>query len=433
MLQFRYVARDASGKLVDGTLTCNDRAAAIHQVEQLRYTPIKIEPIGGGATGGTGKGSNPSPAKASPAKSDSGRQGPPSVSAGSVQTLSHGHQYLFTEQLAHLLTAGMTLDEALGVLEKRLKHPKLNSLSQGLHQALVDGRSLSQALRDYPRIFSPLYVNLVSAGEASGALADILKRLVAHLADVKGLRDRVQQALLYPAVLVVAGIGLIIVFMTVMVPKLLDFFKGSGQKLPPATQMLVNANNFLVSYWWAVLLGMAGLFMLFKAFTRSPEGRKAWDFFTWRIPLYSLIIRYRFYAQFARTLGTLVENGVTLLRSLELLEDVAGNEYVRARMVEVRKAVVDGATLSVALGEQRIFPELFVDMMAVGEQTGKFGSTMQLIADVYERELDKQIKIVSTLIPPLVMFVIAALVGVVVYAILSAVFGLTQGLRGGVR
>ncbi len=429
MPQFRYVARDSSGKLIDGTLTCNDRAAAIFQVEQLRCTPIKIEPVVGPTPAGSGKAAtNPSPAK-----SEAGKQGPPSVSPGSVQTLSHGHQYLFTEQLAHLLTAGMTLDEALGVLEKRLKHPKLNSLSHGLHQALVDGRSLSQALRDYPRIFSPLYVNLVSAGEASGALADILKRLVAHLADVKGLRDRVQQALLYPAVLVFAGIGLIIVFMTVMVPKLLDFFKGSGQKLPPATQLLVNTNNFLVSYWWAVLLALAALFMVFKAFTRSPDGRKAWDYFTWRIPLYSLIIRYRFYAQFARTLGTLVENGVTLLRSLELLEDVAGNEYVRARMVEVRKAVVDGATLSVALGEQNIFPELFVDMMAVGEQTGKFGSTMQLIADVYERELDKQIKIVSTLIPPLVMFAIAAIVGLVVYGILSAVFGLTQGLRAGVR
>ncbi len=434
MPQFRYVARDASGKLIDGTLTCNDRAAAIFQVEQLRCTPIKIEPIGGAAPAGSGKtGGNPSPAKASPAKSETGKQGPPSVSAGTVQTLSHGHQYLFTEQLAHLLTAGMTLDEALGVLEKRLKHPKLNSLSQGLHQALVDGRSLSQALRDYPRIFSPLYVNLVSAGEASGALAGILKRLVAHLADVKGLRDRVQQALLYPAVLVVAGIGLIIIFMTVMVPKLLDFFKGSGQQLPAATQLLVNANNFLVHYWWAMILALVGLFMVFKAFTRSPEGRKAWDFFTWRIPLSSLIIRYRFYAQFARTLGTLVENGVTLLRSLELLEDVAGNEYVRARMVEVRKAVVDGATLSVALGEQAIFPELFVDMMAVGEQTGKFGSTMQLIADVYERELDRQIQIVSTLIPPLVMFAIAAVVGLVVYGILSAVFGLTDGLRAGVR
>jgi type II secretory pathway component PulF len=429
MPQFRYVARDASGKLIDGTLTCNDRAAAIFQVEQLRCTPIKIEPFAGSAPSGSGK----SGASPSSAKSDTGKQGPASVSAGSVQTLSHGHQYLFTEQLAHLLTAGMTLDEALGVLEKRLKHPKLNSLSQGLHQALVDGRSLSQALRDYPRIFSPLYINLVSAGEASGALADILKRLVTHLADVKGLRDRVQQALLYPAVLVVAGIGLIIVFMTVMVPKLLDFFKGTGQPLPGPTQLLVNTNNFLVHYWWAIGVGIAGLFMLFKAFTRSPEGRKAWDYFTWRIPLYSVIIRYRFYAQFARTLGTLVENGVTLLRSLELLEDVAGNEYVRARMIDVRKAVVDGATLSVALGEQKIFPELFVDMMAVGEQTGKFGSTMQLIADVYERELDKQIKIVSTLIPPLVMVVIASIVGLVVYGILSAVFGLTNGLRAGVR
>jgi type II secretory pathway component PulF len=428
MPQFRYVARDSSGKLIDGVLTCNDRAAAIYQVGQLRCTPIKIELVAGADA--SGKGTS---AAAPAAKSDTGKKGPPSVSAGSVQTLSHGHQYLFTEQLAHLLTAGMTLDEALGVLEKRLKHPKLNSLSQGLHQALVDGRSLSQALRDYPRIFSPLYVNLVSAGEASGALADILKRLVAHLSDVKGLRDRVQQALIYPAVLVFAGIGLIVVFMTVMVPKLMDFFKGSGQKLPPATQLLVDTNHLLVTYWWAGLLGLAGLYTLFKAFTRSTEGRKAWDFFVWRIPLYSLIIRYRFYAQFARTLGTLVENGVTLLRSLELLEDVAGNEYIRSRMVGVRKAVVDGATLSIALGEQNIFPELFIDMMAVGEQTGKFGSTMQLIADVYERELDKQIKIVSTLIPPLVMFVIAAIVGLVVYGILSAVFGLTQGLKAGVR
>ncbi len=327
----------------------------------------------------------------------------------------------------------MTLDEALGVLEKRLKHPKLNSLSKGLHQALVDGRSLSQALRDYPRIFSPLYVNLVSAGEASGALGDILKRLVAHLADVKGLRDRVQQALIYPAVLVVAGLGLIVVFMTVMVPKLTTFFKGTGQALPPATQMLVTANHIIVTYWWAGILAVGALVMVFKAFTRTPEGRRAWDYFTWRIPLYSLIIRYRFYAQFARTLGTLVENGVTLLRSLELLEDVAGNEYVRTRMIDVRKAVVDGATLSIALGEQKIFPELFIDMMAVGEQTGKFGSTMQLIADVYERELDKQIKIVSTLIPPIVMIAIAAIVGLVVYGILSAVFGLTSGLRGGVH
>jgi type II secretory pathway component PulF len=297
----------------------------------------------------------------------------------------------------------------------------------------VDGRSLSQALRDYPRIFSPLYVNLVSAGEASGALPEILKRLVRHLADVKSLRDRVSQALLYPSVLVVAGLGLIIVFMTVMVPKLMTFFKGTGQPLPAATQLLVTANHVIVHYWWAAVIAGAVGYGAWKTFTASAEGRRAWDYFIWRIPLYSRIIRYRFYAQFARTLGTLMENGVTLLRSLELLEEISGNEYVRLRMVEVRKAVVDGATLSVALSEQGIFPELFIDMMAVGEQTGKFGGTMQMIADVYERELDQQIQVVSTLIPPLVMIVIAAVVGLVVYGIMSAVFGLTSGLRSTVR
>ena len=422
MPQFRYVARNSEGKLIDGVITCNDRAAAIYQVEQQRCTPIKIEPLAAAPATGSSK-----------ATSGAGKQAPPSVSPDSVQTLGTAHQYLFTEQLAHLLTAGMTLDEALGVLEKRLKHPKLHGLSQGLHRALVDGRSLSQALRDYPRIFSPLYVNLVSAGEVSGALPDILKRLVAHLADVKALRDRVQQALIYPAVLVVAGIGLIITFMTVMVPKLTGFFKGSGQPLPPATQILVDANYIILHYWWVVLAGGFGLYSAWKVFTRTPEGRKAWDFFMWRVPVYSRILRFRYYAQFARTLGTLIENGVTLLRALELLEEISGNEYVRGRMLAVRKAVVDGATLSVALGEQGIFPELFVDMMAVGEQTGKLANTMHMVADVHERELDKQIQIVSTLIPPMVMICIAAVVGLVVYGILSAVFGLTQGLRTGGR
>lgn len=421
MPEFRFVARTSSGQLLDGTVTSPDRAGAIVQVERKGAVPISIVPVGA--------------ATAVPAKATgiSAREAEPDAGAETVTTLGHAHQHLFTEQLAHLLGAGMTLDEALGVLVRRLKQPRLQALSKGLHRALIDGRSLSQALREYPRIFSPLYVNLVSAGEVSGALPEILKRLVAHLADIKALRDRVKQALLYPAVLVVAGIGLIVTFMTVMVPKLTGFFKGTGQPLPAATRLLVDVNEIIVHYWWvAVLAGAAG-YAGFKAFTSRPEGRRSWDAFTWRIPIYSRIIRYRFYAQFARTLGTLVENGVTLLAALELLEDIADNAYVREKMAAARRAVVDGANLSSALTEQQLFPELFIDMMSVGEQTGKFGGTMQMIAGVYERELDQQIQIVSTLIPPLVMIVIAAVVGLVVYGIMSAVFGLTQNLRATVH
>jgi len=422
MTEFTYVARKPDGSLFRGSLQANDRRAAIAQIEKEQGVPIKIEPVGAAAEGKPAATDLQGKTKNSSAAAES-------AATETVNRLPIAQLFLFTEQLSHLLSAGMTLDEALGILVRRLQQPKLKSLSRSLHQGLVDGRSLSQAMRDFPKIFSPLYVNMVSAGEASGALSQILRRLVAHIADIKSLRDRVQQALLYPAALVFVGIALIIVFMTVMVPQLTKFLKSTGQKLPPATQMLIDANHLLTHYWWVGILVIGGLFGLWKIATRSADGRCAWDRFMWNFPGFSRIPRYRFYAQFARTLATLTENGVTLLKSLELLEDIADNEYVRLQMVEVRKAVMDGAGLSKALREAVLFPELFLDMMAVGEQTGHFSETMAMIADVHERELDKQVQFVSTLIPLLVIIVIATFVGLMVYAILSAVFGLTAGLQ----
>ena len=347
-----------------------------------------------------------------------------------VQRIPLAQLFLFTEQLAHLLAAGMTLDQALDVLVRRLQQSRLKALSRALHQALVDGRSLSQAMRGFPRIFPPLYVNLVAAGEASGALPQILRRLVAHLADVKALRDRVQQALLYPAVLVVAGIGLIAIFMTLMVPQLAQFLKTTGQALPAATRMLIGAHNLLAHYGWAGAAAGGALWLLWKAATRAPERRRTWDRFCWNFPAAGRIPRYRFYAQFARTLATLSGNGVPLLQSLELLEEITGNAWVRLQMAQARQAVADGAGLSGALRQGGLFPELFLDMMAVGEQTGRFAETMGMIADVHERELNKQVQFVSTLVPLAVIMAIALLVGAVVYAILGAVFGLTSGLQG---
>lgn len=442
MPQFRYTARDSSGQLVDGVVTANDRSGAISQVEQKKYTPIKIVAADAAPASGSPVKALPAPGgekalakveqavtKSSAASAKNGTASSAANPPMKVTTISHSQQYLFCEQLAHLLSAGMTLDESLGVLVKRLKQPKLKALSQSLHQSLIDGRSLSQAMKDFPRIFNSLFVNMISAGEASGSLSLILRRLTTYLADIKSLRDRVQQALMYPAFLVVAGIGLILVFMTTMVPQLTSFFKDTNAKLPPITKLLIDANDVITGYWWAIIGVIVGAVVLFKAATASPAGKLAWHKFKWHVPVFSLIPRYRFYAQFARTLGTLTENGVTLLRALELLEDVADNEYVRLRMVDLRASVVDGATLSGAAAPQNIFPEMFVDMMGVGEQTGKFPETMNLIADVYERELDKQVQVVSTLIPPMVMVVIAAVIGVVIYGILVAVFSLTSGVR----
>ena len=276
MLRFNYRARDAQGQLVQGTVEANDRAGAILAVEQRRCVPIKIEAAAGQTVSAT-TGNFPgglTPAMAG-GKAVTSKVPAPLASAHKAASISisHSQRLFFTEQLAYLLSVGMTLDEALGVLVKRLKQPGLQRLTATLHRRLVDGQSFSQALREYPKIFPPLYVNLVMAGEASGALSDILTRLVKHLTSMKVLRDRVMQALIYPAFLVLAGVGLIIIFITVMVPQLKTFFSStSGGTLPLPTRMLIGANELIVQYWWVMVAAGGLIFAAFKTLTRSPAG-----------------------------------------------------------------------------------------------------------------------------------------------------------------
>ena len=410
MPQFSYRARNAQGGVVEGVLDCADRSVAIHQIEQQHCIPIRIQAL-----------------------AEESKNGARAATAVALATQSlkvpHGQLLVFTEQLAHLLQAGMTLDEGLSILQKRLKQPRVQQMTKTLHQALVDGRSFSQALREFPRIFEPLYVNMVAAGEASGALPDILHRLVKHLMQAKNLRDRVQQALIYPAFLAMAGIVLITIFITFMVPQLTQFMSANGGSLPLPTRILLQVHHLITGYWWlAILLGI-GASVGFRAFVRNDEGRITWDRFRLSIPGYGRIIRHQYYAQFSRTLGTLMENGIPLLRALELVTEIAANRYLEVKLADVRRAVIDGATLSTALAAQHLFPDLFTDMMAVGEQTGHFAATMQTIADVYERELDRTVAIVSQLIPPFIILLIAIIVGFVVYSILSAVFEMTHSLQ----
>src|SRR5213082_4322307 len=302
-------------------------------------------------------------------------------------------------------------------------------MTHTLHQALIDGRSFSQALSDMPQIFTPLYVNLVAAGEASGALPQTLLRLVKHLMQAKDLRDRVQQALIYPAFLAVAGTALITIFITYMVPQLTRFMAQIGGALPLPTRILMQIHHGIITYWWLAILIVIGASVGFRAFVRTKEGRLTWDRFRLKIPGYGRVIRHRYYAQFSRTLGTLIQNGIPLLRALDLVSEIAGNRYLELKIIEARRAVIDGATLSAALQAQKLFPDLFTDMMAVGEQTGHFADTMQAIADVYERELDKTVGLISQLIPPVIIVVIAVVVGLVVFSILSAVFEMTHSLQ----
>src|SRR4051794_24908906 len=272
MPQFSYRARNAQGGLVEGVLDCPDRSVAIRQIEQQHCIPIKIQALGGESKNGAHQAS----ATATP---------------GQSLKIAHGQLLIFTEQLAHLLQAGMTLDEGLSILVKRLKQPRVQQMTQTLHRSLVDGRSFSQALREFPRIFPALYVNMVAAGEASGALPDILHRVVKHLSQTKDLRDRVQQALIYPAILAIAGIALITIFITFMVPQLTGFMSQNGGVLPLPTRMLLELNHLITTWWWLAILVVIGLSVGFRSWLQTADGRMTWDRLRLRIPGYGRIIR----------------------------------------------------------------------------------------------------------------------------------------------
>src|SRR5207237_9511694 len=280
MPQFDVRARNAQGGLVEGVLDCADRAIAIRQIELQQCIPIRIDVVGAQPKIGSRDVAAPAPARQS-------------------LKIPHGQLLVFTEQLAHLLQAGMTLDEGLSILEKRLKQRRVQQMTHSLHQALIDGRSFSQALREFPRVFPKIYVNMVAAGEASGALSEILMRLVRHLTQVRDLRDRVQQALIYPAFLLVAGICLITLFITFMVPKLVGFMAQAqtGGTLPFATRMLLEGHHIVTGYWWVGALVVLGGLAAWRAFVRTAEGRIAWDRFRLVIPAYGRVVRHRYYAQ----------------------------------------------------------------------------------------------------------------------------------------
>src|SRR5205823_5006105 len=250
---------------------CPDSCVAIRQIEQQRCITIRIEAVVVDAKSAEREGWTIAPA---------------------TQNLKipHGQLLIFTEQLGHLLQAGMTLDEGLSILQKRLKQPRVQQMTRSLHQGLVDGRSFSQSLREFPRIFPPLYVNMVAAGEASGALPDILSRLVKHLMQAKNLRDRVQQALIYPVFLAVAGAILITIFVTYMVPQLTAFMSQNGGALPLPTQILMEIHHLLTAYWWIGILIIIGISVGFRAFVRTDEGRITWDRLRLSFPGYGRII-----------------------------------------------------------------------------------------------------------------------------------------------
>ncbi|MCF7837311.1 MAG: type II secretion system F family protein, partial [Candidatus Marinimicrobia bacterium] len=336
---------------------------------------------------------------------------------------------LLTSELSDLLASGMTLGVALNSLARRQSAPAHSRIVGELRDDITQGASLSEALRKWPETFSALYINMVRAGEVSGTLPEVLIRLREHYERVQDAREKVLLALIYPGIVLTMGLGTMIFAMIFVVPRFTAIFEELGSTMPLPTQMLIGASRLLVERGWLMALVIAAGVILLRQALRRPAGRLFWHKAQLRLPIVRQIVSANAYAQFGRTLGALLANGVPVLQALSILEDTLGNQVLAAAVRDARERVTDGASISGPLAQGGVFPPLLTDMLAVGEQSGDMSSALRQIARRYDGEVERSVKIMTTVLEPLLIVVMAALVGFVAISMLLAVFDLTSGLN----
>jgi type II secretory pathway component PulF len=408
MPSFLYEAVSRAGERVRGELVAQNRAEAFRQLDRDRLQPIKIQEKDGATSSVQPVGQPRSLTKVS---------------------LSRGQVILFTEELSDLLDAGLQIEQALRVMEARKELSKIKQIAAALRQRVREGSSLSNALRQVSSSFGDLYCNLVSAGEISGSLPELLKRQAAFLATIDDLQKRVVSALIYPAMIFVLGLGLIFLFMTYLVPQMTVLFEKTGKNVPFLTRLLIEVSAFFSHYWWAILASVALASFGFWQLIRHPRGKKWWHRVQLKIPVFGSVLRGRFYAQFAQTLSNLLGNGLPLLSAMQLMRGATLNEHWRRALSEVTDYVGEGGAFSRGLQRLTDFPSLFIDMVAVGEQTGDLAKALDKVGKKYDKELNLRIQRLTSMVQPVIILVMAVMVGVIAYSIINGIFDAVSGLQ----
>jgi type II secretory pathway component PulF len=422
MPQFSYRARRRSGEVVQGVLEVADRSAALLQIERLGLFPVAVDAAKGGAVIAASQTSGP--------KANWRSMLPPGVQAALAKKRKPKLQELstFTQQLANLLKSGMPLTVALNSMTHLESKGIPAEVSKELKQDVMEGRSLSDAMAKQPRIFSDLYVNMVRAGESSGALVEVLRRMADHFERFAQVQSKFTSALVYPAFVLVVGVCIMFFFMTYMLPKFLSIFDGMNVPLPMMTQILVKISYVFSHYWWLILaLVLAGI-ILFKRFQATSEGRRKLDHWKMTAPVFGKVVKLNLFSQFARTLSTLLENGVPVLTALKITEQIIPNVIVREAIAKTREEVTDGKTIAQPLGRSNIFPQLMVDLVKIGEDTGDVPGALKNVADTYENELSIALRVMTNMIEPTLIIVMAIGVGFLLMSVLSAMFAITSNI-----
>jgi type II secretion system protein F len=425
MPTFTYKAKDSKGALIQGVMEAEARPAVVARLQTMGLFPLSIE--GGG---GRGKAAGSAAAKTS----SGGAMGQARHLLQSGQRrIRTSDMSSFNRQMADLLGAGIPLVKALSILVVQTPNERLREILSEINSDVQGGDTFATALSKHPRIFNPLYVAMVRAGEAGGMLDAVLQRLADFSEQEEALKGKIKSALAYPVVMIVAGIGAVIVMMTVVIPKIVKIFQDLNQALPTPTKILIASSDFLTQYWWLVAGILAVAWSGFWRFIKTAEGRRYWHRIQLQMPLLGIIIRKKEVARFSRTLGALLHNGVPILSALDIVKEVALNVWVKSEVDKIVDNVTQGAGVAKALKGGMIFPPVVVSMINIGEETGRLDEVLRKVADSFEIEVDRSVKTMTSLIEPLIIVFMAFLVGFIVISMLLPIFTLDPTAGDAIR
>lgn len=421
---FAYKALSSTGAVQTGQVDAGDRNEALRLLDRRGLQPVSLKQAAAEVkTKSNGK---------KPGEADKKVEKKPkeeNIPEGPIK-LKKADVVLFTEELSDMLGAGLQLEPALRAMEHRQELGSLKHVSERVRNEVRDGTNFSVALKRVSPSFGPLYCSLAAAGEASGALDTILKRQAHYLKTLSELQARLLLAMIYPAFLVIAGIGVSIVFVTILIPQLTQLIESApGGRLPGPIRLLVAVTDHIGAYWYIYLIMIIAGGLFFKAWKDNEANRPTWDRVKLNLPLAGPVIASRFYVQFLETMANLVGNGLPLLRALELSRDATQNLSLRGSLNKVIEQVGDGRALSKAMVRTGTFPPLLIDMVSVGEQTGKLDLSLRRAAERYDKELSKDLNRIMALIMPTILIIMAMLIGTMAYLMINAIFQTISNLN----
>jgi general secretion pathway protein F len=401
---FEYSGFDAAGKKVSGVIEAAGRRAGIARLHEQGIYPTDLREERQAA--GRGR------LRAGLQK----RRVPPLELASA------------TRQLATLLGAGLPLDEALETVAGQLEHPLLQRIIGRVRDDVVQGQALHLALAEHPRIFPPLFVNMVQVGENSGTLDAALARLADFLEDQVKLQSRIRAAMAYPVLMAVVGVGVLFFLFSFVVPKVTQMLTDLDQVLPLPTRLLIGLSDFLGATWWLLLILLALAGVALHRYRRTEHGRLAFDRLALKLPLFGRLNLLLATSRFSRTLATLLASGVPLLKALEIARNLLQNRLLAKAVADTTDAVREGEGLAAPLKRSGVFPPMVAQMAAVGERSGELETMLMRLADAYEHQVELAIGGLLSLLEPLMILVMGTAVGFIVMAILLPIFQASQGM-----